>query len=65
MQPYKVQSCHGKRRVGVVASSLKDLLKKACQKLSVRSVHYRPSHTQGYAKSLVYCLITFLEGADC
>ncbi|KAK2189455.1 hypothetical protein NP493_106g04036 [Ridgeia piscesae] len=36
MQPYKVQSCHGKRRrVGVVANSLKDLLKKACQKLSI------------------------------
>ena len=55
MQPYKVQSCHGKRRrVGVVANSLKDLLKKACQKLSVRSLHYRPSHNnQGHAKSLL------------
>ena len=44
MQPYKVQTSHGKiRRIGIVASSMKDLLKKACQKLVVRSTYYRPS----------------------
>ena len=44
MQPYKVQTSHGKiRRIGIVASSMKDLLKKACQKLAVRSTYYRPS----------------------
>lgn len=37
MQPYKVQTCDRKiRRIGVVARSMKDLLKKACQKLSVK-----------------------------
>jgi len=37
-KPYKIQDCYGKRRVGITASSLKDVKEKAKLKLDIDAV---------------------------
>lgn len=37
-KPYKIQDCHGKKRVGITASNLKDLKTKAISKLCLTDI---------------------------